>query len=195
MLLNFYKLASISTCRVNLLTPSFGEGKWKCKSLSPCWLFADCTHGLYGPWNSLARILEWLAVHFSRGSSQPRDWTQVSHISGWFLVDESPGKLKNTGVGSLSLLMGIFPTQESNLASHTAGRFFTSWAMKHAAFIREPYKESHGLIKSRFRSRFQKRLFFFFFFFKTKWGRESQVCDQLVHNSLIGWWWYNKLVS
>ena len=55
MLLNFYKLASISTCNANLLTPSFGEGKWKCKSLSPCWLFADCTHGLYGPWNSLGQ--------------------------------------------------------------------------------------------------------------------------------------------
>ena len=26
-----------------------------------------------------ARTLEWVAVHFSRGSSQPRDWTQVSN--------------------------------------------------------------------------------------------------------------------
>ena len=30
------------------------------------------------------------------------------------LPSESPGKPKNTGVGSLSLLHGIFPTQESN---------------------------------------------------------------------------------
>jgi len=29
-----------------------------------------------------AIILEWVAVPFSRGSSQPRDWTQVSHIAG-----------------------------------------------------------------------------------------------------------------
>ena len=29
-----------------------------------------------------ARILEWMAISFSRGSSQPRDWTQVSHIAG-----------------------------------------------------------------------------------------------------------------
>ena len=28
-----------------------------------------------------ARILEWVAFPFSRGSSQPRDWTQVSHIA------------------------------------------------------------------------------------------------------------------
>ena len=26
-----------------------------------------------------ARILEWIVISFSRGSSQPRDWTQVSH--------------------------------------------------------------------------------------------------------------------
>ena len=26
-------------------------------------------HGLYSPWNSLARILEWVAFPFSRGSS------------------------------------------------------------------------------------------------------------------------------
>ena len=30
------------------------------------------------------------------------------------LLSESPGKPKNTGVGSLSLLQGIFPTQRSN---------------------------------------------------------------------------------
>ena len=28
------------------------------------------------------RILEWVAISFSRESSQPRDQTQVSHISG-----------------------------------------------------------------------------------------------------------------
>ena len=29
-----------------------------------------------------ARILEWVAMPFSRGSSQPRDQTQVSYIAG-----------------------------------------------------------------------------------------------------------------
>ena len=29
-----------------------------------------------------ARILEWVAIPFSRGSSWPRDWTQVSCIAG-----------------------------------------------------------------------------------------------------------------
>ena len=31
---------------------------------------------------SQARILEWVAISFSRRSSQPRDWTWVSHIVG-----------------------------------------------------------------------------------------------------------------
>ena len=31
-----------------------------------------------------ARILEWVAFPFSRGSSQPRDGTQVSHMAGRF---------------------------------------------------------------------------------------------------------------
>ena len=33
-----------------------------------------------------ARILEWVAIPFSRGSSQPRDRTQVSHISERFFT-------------------------------------------------------------------------------------------------------------
>ena len=31
---------------------------------------------------SQARILEWVAMSFSRGSSQPRDWTCISCIAG-----------------------------------------------------------------------------------------------------------------
>jgi len=42
----------------------------------------DCTvHGILQ-----AGILEWLAVPFSTGSSQPRDQTQVSHIAGRFFT-------------------------------------------------------------------------------------------------------------
>ena len=33
-----------------------------------------------------ARILERVAISFSRGSSWPRDWTQVSHIAGRFFI-------------------------------------------------------------------------------------------------------------
>ena len=33
-----------------------------------------------------ARILKWVAFSFSRGSSQPRDQTQASHIAGEFFT-------------------------------------------------------------------------------------------------------------
>ena len=55
------------------------------------------------------RILEWIALPFSRGSSQPKDWTQASHIAA-----EPQEKPKNTGMSSLSLLQGIILTKESN---------------------------------------------------------------------------------
>ena len=57
-----------------------------------------------------ARILEWVAISFSMGSSQPRS----PALQADSLPAEPPGKPKNTGVGSLSLLQWIFPTQELN---------------------------------------------------------------------------------
>ena len=59
-----------------------------------------------------ASILEWVDVPFSRGSSQPRDWTTVSRTAGRFFTAEPSGKPKKTAVGSQSLLQGIFLTQE-----------------------------------------------------------------------------------
>ena len=86
-----------------------------------------------------ARILKWVAFPFSRGFSQARDRTQVSHFAGGFFTSwttreaqnqscsvvsdslrphglynswNSPGQ--NTGVGSLFLLQQIFPYRESN---------------------------------------------------------------------------------
>ena len=41
-----------------------------------------CVHELFQ-----ARILEWVAISFSRGSSQPRDWTRVSCTAGRFCTD------------------------------------------------------------------------------------------------------------
>ena len=39
-----------------------------------------------------AKTLEWVAIPFSRSSSRPRDQTQVSRITGRFLLSEPPGK-------------------------------------------------------------------------------------------------------
>ena len=40
-----------------------------------------------------ARILEWIAIPFSRGSSWPRDRTQVSFIAGRFFTIWATGKI------------------------------------------------------------------------------------------------------
>ena len=54
------------------------------KSLSPtlcdpmdCSLPGSSVHGIFQ-----ARVLEWVAISLSRGSSQPRDWTQVFRTAG-----------------------------------------------------------------------------------------------------------------
>ena len=46
-----------------------------------CSLPGSSVHGILQ-----ARILEWVAFPFSRGSSQPRDWTQVARIVGIFTI-------------------------------------------------------------------------------------------------------------
>ena len=79
-----------------------------------------------------ARILEWVAFPFSRESFQPRDQTQVSCIAKRFFTSWGPGKPKNTGVNSLSLLQQICPTQELSRISCIAGKLFTNWAIKEA---------------------------------------------------------------
>ena len=42
-----------------------------------------------------ATILEWVVFPFSRGSSQPRDWTQVSQMQVDSLPAEPAGKYSN----------------------------------------------------------------------------------------------------
>ena len=41
---------------------------------------------LHFSWDSQARILEWVAIPFSRVSSRARDQTQVSCIAGRFFI-------------------------------------------------------------------------------------------------------------
>ena len=117
------------------------------QSLNLAWIFVDSVSPPDSSVNGIfqARVLEWIAISFSTGSSQPRDQTRVSHTAsrhftiwakgrdknlqhmwlvkvakscptlqphGLYSSWNSPGQ--NTGVGSLSLLQGIFPTQGWN---------------------------------------------------------------------------------
>ena len=64
------------------------KGKSESESVSPYWLCKpmDCiwpgssVHGI-----SQARLLEWVAILFSRESSSPKDRILVSHIAGQLL--------------------------------------------------------------------------------------------------------------
>ena len=155
-----------------------------CLVLGRVWLFATpWTVACQAPLSmqiSQARILEWVSISFTRGSSDPgiepaslespalagglfttsatwevppspegpempeycSKWSRKSLSCVWLFATpwtyspwNSPGQ--NTGVGSLSLLQGIFLIQRSNpgieprdwtRVTHIAGRFFTSWA-------------------------------------------------------------------
>ena len=87
--------------------------KWKWKSISCVQLFGT-------PWTIQsmdilqARILEWTAVPFSRKSSQAGIKPRFPTWQADSLPVEPPGKPKNTGLCSLSLLQWIFLTQDSN---------------------------------------------------------------------------------
>ena len=90
----------------------------KCKSLSHVRLSAT-------PWTVVhqaplsmgilqARTPEWVAIPFSRDLPYPGIEPGSPALQADSLPAEPPGKPKNTGVGSLSLLQGIFPTQRLN---------------------------------------------------------------------------------
>ena len=51
----------------------------------------DLVHGILRP-----QSWKWVAFPFSRGSSQRRDQTQVSHLAGHSLIDEPHGKPKGS---------------------------------------------------------------------------------------------------
>ena len=67
------------------LRGSLGNGAVKVKVAQSCTTLCDpmdyTVHGILQ-----ARILEWVAFPFSRGSSQPRDQTQASCIAGGFFT-------------------------------------------------------------------------------------------------------------
>ena len=84
-MINYFLLFSIT----GFLGASDGKEK---RSLGRSVVFNSLQfHGLQPTWVlcpgiSQARILEWVAISSSRGSSQPRDGTHVSCIAGGFFT-------------------------------------------------------------------------------------------------------------
>ena len=111
-----------------------------CCAVLRCSVMSDSLqpHGLYParllcPWES-SRQEYWSGLPFPPPGDLPNPG--IKSRSPALQVDSLPseptGKPNNPGVGSLSLLPGIFLTQESNWASCVSGRFFISWATREA---------------------------------------------------------------
>ena len=71
-------------------------------------------HGLYSPWNSPGRNTGVGSFPSPGDLPNPGIEPRSPTLQADSLQAEPQGKPKNPGVGSLSLLQGIFPTQESN---------------------------------------------------------------------------------
>ena len=69
----------------------------------------DCS-----PWNSPSQKTELGSLSLLHGLPNPEIKTRFPALQAYSLPVEPPGKPKNTGMGSLSLLQRISPTQESN---------------------------------------------------------------------------------
>ena len=84
-----------------------------------CSLLGSSVHGIFQ-----AIVLEWIVISFSRGSSQPRDQTQVSRI-----VDQTLHRLSHQG----SQKSGQLPTNsyfliiEKILISHQTSLYFSAF--------------------------------------------------------------------
>ena len=66
------------------------------------------------PWNSPGHNTGVVVIPISKGSSNPEIEPRSPALQADSSLSEPPGKPKNTGVGSLSLLQGIFLTQGLN---------------------------------------------------------------------------------
>ena len=77
-------------------------------------------------------------------------WKSLSHVwlfaTPWTRPWNSPGQ--NTGVGCLSLLQGIFPTQGSNPGLPHYSRFLTSWAAQLCSSL-QMQECGHGLVQQQ----------------------------------------------
>ena len=82
-----------------------------------CSLPGSSVHGVLQ-----ARILGWVAIFFLRGSSWPRDWTQVSCIAIRLFIDWAMRDLNPWGINSLWVFIFVF-SRELRIQR-------CSWAMK-----------------------------------------------------------------
>ena len=77
-----------------------------------------------------ARLLEWVAFSFSKGSSQPRDRIQVSHTAGRFYTSWATREAQEWV--AYPFYSGSSQPRNRTGLSCIAGGFFTNWAIMEA---------------------------------------------------------------
>ena len=82
-----------------------------------------------------ARILEWVSCPPAEDLPDPGVELRSPALQVESSLSEPPGKPMNTGIGSLSLLQGIFPTEESN------------WGLLHCRWILYQLRYQESLYK------------------------------------------------
>ena len=111
----------------NLLGRTVHRRKWKkMKFAQSCLTLWDPS-----PWNSSGQNIGLATFPFSRGSSQPRDWTQASHTAGGFFYQLShKGSPRILEWVAYPFCRGYSQARNWTGASCIAGRFFTRWAIR-----------------------------------------------------------------
>ena len=140
--------------------------RWKWKLFHCVRLFV--THGLYSPWESPGQN-----TGAGKPFPSPEDLSNpgIKSRSPALQVDSSPAepqeKPKNTRVGSLSLLQGVFLTQELNRGLLNWGGFFPNWIIiprwcsgKESACLCGGHKFDHWVGKIPWRRNWQPTLVF-----------------------------------
>ena len=128
-------------------------------------------HGLYSPWNSPGQNTGAGKPFPSPGDLPiPGMEPRSSTLQADSLPAEPPGKPKNTGVGSLSLLQQISPTQELN-----QGVLHCRWTLSQLS-----YQGSPGLSQLICKMR---TVLILWGFVRIPWVKDAREC-----RTVIAWW-------
>ena len=122
-----------------------------------------------------ARILEWVAMPSSRGSSQPRDGTQISHIAGRFLTS---WVTREASWRWSSLTLQGLPQYKNNSQSWLPSGSARPWARVRSwaiAFHPPNNSAEAGLLQ-------------FSFCWSENWGMKAEVLGALGHLLWPGGW-------
>ena len=122
------------------------------QSLSRVWFFVTpqtLPTRLLCPWDFLCKIMEWVAIPFSRRSAWPRDWIRVSCIAGEFFIVWVCTYIMYFATTSNSSMMG--DVAQATIQDLMQNIFFypglcstSFWKMDHSSILKCIMEEGNG---------------------------------------------------